>query len=113
MTFAVDSTDVLKPKDIRLVHDHLWPARHKWRRIGMAVEIDPTTLEVIQMDNHRTDDCFNDVLTKWLRNNKPLPCWKNITTGLQSIEIKVLLGMSLIFILSLQYTVLLLKIRPF
>jgi hypothetical protein len=67
----------------------------------MAVEINPTTLEVIQMDNRRTDDCFNDVLTKWLRNNKPLSCWKNITTALQSIGIKVLLGMSLIFLLTL------------
>ena len=58
----------------------------------MAVEIDPTTLEVIQMDNRRTDDCFIEVLTKWLRSNKPSPCWKNLTTALQSVEIKVLLG---------------------
>ena len=93
---AVDSTAILKPKDIFLVQTHLWPARHKWRRIGMAVEIDPTTLEVIQMDNRRTDDCFTEVLTKWLRSNKPLPCWKNLTTALQSIEIKILLGKSLI-----------------
>ena len=61
----------------------------------MAVEIDPTTLEVIQMDNRRTDDCFNEMLTKWLRSNQPLPCWKNLTTALQSVEIKVL-GMSLV-----------------
>ena len=92
--FAVDSTATLKPKDISSVQTHLWPARHKWRRIGMAVEIDPTTLEVIQMDNRRTDDCFTDVLTKWLRSNKPSPCWKNLTTALQSVEIKVLLGKS-------------------
>ena len=66
----------------------------------MAVEINPTTLEVIQMDNRRTDDCFNEMLTKWLRNNKPLPCWKNLTSALQSVEIKVL-GMSLVFLLPL------------
>ena len=66
----------------------------------MAVEIDPTTLEVIQMDNRHTDDCFNEMLTTWLRNNKPLPCWKNLTTALQSVEIKVL-GMSLVFLLPL------------
>jgi hypothetical protein len=63
----------------------------------MAVEIDCTTLEVIQMDNnHHTDDCFIEVLTKWLRNNKPLPCWKNLTIALQSVGIK---GMSLISML--------------
>ena len=100
--FAVDSTAILKPKDISSVQTRLWPARHKWRRIGMAVEIDPTTLEVIQMDNRRTDDCFTEVLMKWLRSNKPLPSWKNLMTALQSVEIKVLLGMSLIFLLSLQ-----------
>ena len=100
--FAVDSTATLKPKDMSSVQTHLWPARHKWRRIGMAVEIDPTTLEVIQMDNRRTDDCFTEVLTKWLRSNKPLPCWKNLTTALQSVGIKVLLGMSIIFLLSLR-----------
>ena len=60
----------------------------------MAVEIDPTTLEVIQIDNRRTDDCFTEVLTKWLRSNEPSPCWKNLTTALQSVEIKVLLGIS-------------------
>ena len=104
-TFAVESTVLLKPKDISSVSSHLWPARHKWRRIGMAIEIDPTTLEVIQMDNRRTDDCFTEVLTKWLRSNKPSPCWKDLTTALQSAEIKVLLGTSLIFLLSLHYNV--------
>ncbi len=98
--FTVDSTAVLKPKDIRAVHEHLWPARHKWRRIGMAVEIDATTLEVIEMDNRRTDDCYFEMLTKWLRSNKPSPCWKSLTAALQSIEIRVLLGMSLLSFLS-------------
>ena len=63
--------------------------------IGMAVEIDATTLEVIHMDNRRTDDCFTEMLTIWLRSSKPSPCWKNLTTALQSVRIKVLLGMSL------------------
>ena len=63
--------------------------------IGMAIEIDATTLEVIQMDNRRTDDCFKEMLTMWLRSSEPSPCWKNLTTALQSIRIKVLLGMSL------------------
>ena len=90
----MDSTAILKPKDISSVQTHLWPARHKWQRIGLAVEIDPTTLEVIQMDNRRTDDCFTEVLMKWLRSNKPSPCWKNLITALQSVEIKVLLGIT-------------------
>ena len=91
----MDSTAELNPKDVDKVHTYLWPARHKWRTIGMAIKIDPTTLEVIQMDNRRTDDCFMEMLTKWLRSSTS-PCWKNLTTALQSVEIKVLLGMSLI-----------------
>ena len=91
----MDSTTTLSTKDIRAVHKYLWPARHKWRRVGLAVEIDITTLEVIKMDNNRTDDCFMEMLTKWLRSKNPVPCWKNLTTALESIEIKVLLGMHL------------------
>ena len=95
----MESTVVLKPKDIFSVQTHLWPARHEWRRIGMAVEIDPTTLEVIERENRRIDDCFSEMLIKWLRSNEFLPCWKNLTTALQSIGIKVFLGIKFIIIL--------------
>ena len=84
----------LSPKDIRTVQDRLWPARHKWKRIGIAIGIDTTTIEVIRMDNRRTDDCFMEILTEWLRNN-PMPCWKSLMAALKSINIEVLLGMSL------------------
>lgn len=91
----MDSEIKLAPKDIQIVLDRIWSARHKWKRIGIALGIDVTTLEVIRMDNRRTDDCFMEMLTIWLRSNDPVPCWKSLTQTLRSINIEVLSGMSI------------------
>ena len=91
----MDSRTKLNGEDIFALQRHLWPARHKWRTIGIAVGIDVTTLRVIRMDHSCTDDCFTEMLDQWLKNNNPVPCWKNLTTALESVEIKVLLGIYL------------------
>ena len=85
---------MLSTDNIQSVYRPLWPARHKWRSIGFTLGIDATTLEVIEMDNpRRTDDCFMEMIITWLRNCNPLPCWKHLSTALQSIDnISVLLG---------------------
>lgn len=94
-SLPVDSETKLTPKDIHMVLERIWSARHLWKRIGIVLGIDITTMEVIRMDNRRTDDCFMEMLTIWLRNSDLMPCWKSLTTALQSINIDVLLGMSL------------------
>ena len=87
---------MLTEDDVRAVYRPLWPARHKWHSIGVTLEIDATTIEVIKMDNPRcTDDCYMEMLVTWLRKREPVPCWKGLSMALQSIDITVLLGTSL------------------
>ena len=84
---------MLSTDNIQSVYRPLWPARHKWHSIGFTLGIDATTLEVIKMENPRIDDCLREMIKTWLRNCNPLPCWKHLSTALQSINnISVLLG---------------------
>ena len=77
----VTATSKLEMRD---VIKYLWPARFKWRQIGIALEIDTSTLEVIRDNNRRVDDCFSDVISTWLRNSKHVPCWKVLAEALLS-----------------------------
>lgn len=82
---------MLSTSDFRNVCKSLWPARYKWQAIGIAVgAVDFATTVVIKKDNHDTDECFLAILDKWLQSNNPVPCWKNLTIALESINIKVL-----------------------
>ena len=96
LTFTtVDSMALLRSNDFHIVFKKLWPARHMWHTIGIVLKIDSTTLEVIEMDNRRTDDCFAEMLITWLKCiEEPFPCWKHLAMALQSVGITVLLGMS-------------------
>ena len=95
----MDSMALLGSNDFRIVFTKLWPVRHMWHTIGIVLKIDSTTLEVIEMDNRRTDDCFRDMLTTWLKGiEEPFPCWKHLAMALQFIGITVLLGMSLSYL---------------
>ena len=63
----------------------LWPARNKWKQIGLALNIDAITLDMIRQDNpHRTDDCVMSMITLWLQNGKPAPCWMVLAKALTS-----------------------------
>ena len=89
----VTSVAALSVRDLRSVQDRLWLVRMKWSVIGLALEIDPATLEVIKMDNpNNTDGAFQSTLLTWLRRNKPLPCWKALAEALRSPSVGVHVG---------------------
>ena len=76
--------------DVRDVIKYLWPARLMWRQIGIALGIDASTLVVVG-DNHRQeDDCFLDVILRWSRNSKHVPCWKVLAEALSSPTVGVI-----------------------
>ena len=81
---------MLSTSDFKNVCTSLWPARYKWQAIGIAVGVDFSTIMVIKKDNDDTDERFLVMVDKWLRSNNPVPCWKNLTIALESINIKVL-----------------------
>ena len=68
----------------------LWPARYKWRQIGLALRIHPSTLEVIRQDNPlRTDDCVTTMIEKWLTKGESKPCWMVLAEALKSPPVGV------------------------
>ena len=71
-------------KDLRMVQRAAWDARSKWYNIGLELEIDPGTLNVIEVDNKKTDDCFRAMLTTWLNTVEPKPTSAALADALRS-----------------------------
>ncbi len=54
----------------RKVHKLLWPVRNKWYNLGIALDVDPSTLESIKKSNQSNcDDCFNAMLKSCSERN--------------------------------------------
>ena len=81
---AVNATTELNMDNLIELLECLWSARSCWHNIGIALKIDVPTLEVIKQDHDRTDDCFREVIQKWLRDNKSKSCWKLLAEALSS-----------------------------
>lgn len=67
----------------------LWPARLKYNEIGIAVSIDAASLEEIKLEHPKTLDCFMEVIKRWLRKRKPVPCWVLLAEALSSLPVEV------------------------
>ena len=75
----------MKITDLKNIKECAYPARSKWYNIGINLDIDVGTLEAIEKDNMgKSDACFRELLTKWLRRDDPVPSWKTLTDALQS-----------------------------
>ena len=81
----------LDSENLKEVIKCLWPARLQYNEIGIALGIDTTTLEVIKQENLKIYDRFVEVIKRWLRRGKPVPCWALLAEELSSppVEVKV------------------------
>ena len=81
----------LDEKNLKEVMNCLWPARLQYNEIGIALGIDATTLEVIKQENLKIYNRFVEVIKRWLRRGKPVPCWALLAEELSSppVEVKV------------------------
>ena len=61
-----------------------WKARAKWYNIGLELEIDPGTLNVIEGNDKNIDNCFRVMLTTWLKMVQPKPTLAALAEALQS-----------------------------
>ena len=78
--FAVD----LVPDNVAMVRRLLWDACPDWLDLGLELGINPTTLRIIQQDNHDVvKHCFTDVLSEWLKMIDPLPSWEALFEALK------------------------------
>ena len=42
---------------------------HKWKRIGRALRLHPSTLNQIEKNQHDVEDCLSAMLEKWLQRS--------------------------------------------
>ena len=89
----VTSVALLSDDNLHDIHNRLWAIRMKWQTIGLALQIDATTLEVIKADNpNDTSGAYLSMLLMWLRRSKPVPCWKALAEALASPSVGVQVG---------------------
>ena len=72
--------------------DLTWNYRARWRFIGIELGIDEGTLDAINKDNRKVEDCLREMITLWLRGSKPEPSQHAITTALQSGRVSSTVG---------------------
>lgn len=64
--------------------DQAWDYRAKWRFIGIQLGISEGTLDALDADNHKVEDCLAGLISQWLRNRKPRPTRAAMTKALGS-----------------------------
>ena len=69
--------------DLHLVQSTVQPACGHWYEIGLALKIDRSHLDRIELENtHNPDDCFAAVLSVWLKTAPP-PTWSVLLNALR------------------------------
>ena len=71
-------------KDLASVLKATWKARVKWYNIGLELDMDPGTLDVIKRDSDSTDERFRAMLGTWLKMVEPKPTWGALAEALRS-----------------------------
>ena len=74
----------LGPNNAKEVLNLMWDYRSRWRFIGIELGIDVSTLDTIDKDYRKADDCLTELITKWLRRTNPKPTRSAITQALES-----------------------------
>ena len=77
------SSDTLDIRDLYVILSNFWEARNKWFNIGLGLNLEVSDLEEIRQTNRdHVDDCFRDMLEKWLRTSLR-PTQSNLITVLR------------------------------
>ena len=74
--YAVD----LVSGNLGKVQKVVWNARPKWFNLGLELGIDQDTLKMFQRQYPDEDDCFREMLSKWLKSVDP--SWEELLTAL-------------------------------
>ena len=63
----------------------MWDARSKWYHIGVELDIETSTLDIIGTEcQGKVEDCFTKLLTTWLSRVTPQPSWSALVEALES-----------------------------
>ena len=75
---------LLNTENLKEILDQTWNYRARWRFIGIELGIDVGTLDAIDKDNRKVEDCLQEMITLWLRSSQPKPSRHAISMALQS-----------------------------
>ena len=75
---------LLTTKDTKEILDLAWSYRANWKFIGIELGIDAGTLNAINADCAKVEECLREMIIIWLSNVNPKPTRGAITTALQS-----------------------------
>ena len=75
---------LLTPENVREVLDLTFPHRANWRQIGIQLHISVGTIDAIEANRRKVEDCLTDIILHWLRNTKPKPTRDALNKALQS-----------------------------
>ena len=53
--------------------DLTWDYRSRWRLIGIQIGIDVSTLDALEKDHKKAEDCLTGLISHWLRGRSPRP----------------------------------------
>ena len=74
----------LGPNNAKEVLNLMWDYRSRWKFVGIELGIDVSTLDAIDKDYRKADDCLTELITKWLRRTNPKPTRSAIAKALES-----------------------------
>ena len=69
---------------MREVVEFFWDFRSQWKLIGIELKIDMGTLNTIDRNNRKCEDCLVELADKWLHHANPKPTRSAMAAVLQS-----------------------------
>ena len=75
---------VLSHSDVRKVLTYVWDFRAKWKYIGLELSIELGTLDAIEKENSKCENCLRAVIIQWIRTAKSPPTWIDLDKAMQS-----------------------------
>lgn len=75
---------VLSPSDVHKVLTYVWDFRAKWKYIGLELSVELGTLDAIEKDNPKCEDCLREVIMRWIHAAEAPPTWIALDKAMQS-----------------------------
>ena len=80
----MSSTALLNSDFLSDVLDRLWCVRHKWHNLGLALQMEVTTIDLIEkLYPFDTDSSFRELMKRWLVSGHETS-WSTLVKALSS-----------------------------
>ena len=84
ITVSFTVQDLLTLDDQYDVLNQLYEVRAKWYDLGGSLKLEVSTLDAIKVEHRNAPDvCLREMISHWLRQVTPQPCWNAIVIALR------------------------------